>query len=101
MEARKFLGYFVWKITILRQQIIFVSAPRTSIQKLVNIDRRKLVEILVSILKEVIDRFIQLQHHNITSDKWSDQNNERFYYVKQTVENGWRCDITISIFSSP
>jgi hypothetical protein len=22
-EARKFLGYFVWKITILRQKIIF------------------------------------------------------------------------------
>jgi hypothetical protein len=22
-EARKFLGYFVWKITILRKQIIF------------------------------------------------------------------------------
>ena len=29
-----------------------------SIQKLINIDRRKLVEILVLILKEVIDRFI-------------------------------------------
>jgi hypothetical protein len=27
-------------------------------------------------------------HHNITSDKLSDQNNERFYHVKQTVENG-------------
>ena len=40
--------------------------------------------------------FMQFQHHNnITSDKWSDQNNERFYHVKQTVENGWRCDITI------
>ena len=23
MEARKFVGYFVWKITILRQKIIF------------------------------------------------------------------------------
>jgi hypothetical protein len=31
--------------------------------------------------------FIQFQHHNITFDKWSDQNNERFYDVKQTVEN--------------
>ena len=31
--------------------------------------------------------FIQFQHHNITSDKWSDQNNKRFYHVKQTVEN--------------
>ena len=31
--------------------------------------------------------FMQFQHHNITSDKWSDQNNERFYHVKQTVEN--------------
>jgi hypothetical protein len=29
-----------------------------SIQKLINIDRRKLVDILVLILKEVIDRFI-------------------------------------------
>jgi hypothetical protein len=29
-----------------------------SIQKLINIDRRKLVEMLVLILKEVIDRFI-------------------------------------------
>jgi hypothetical protein len=29
-----------------------------SIQKLINIDRRKLVEILVLILKGVIDRFI-------------------------------------------
>jgi hypothetical protein len=25
--------------------------------------------------------------HNITSDKLSDQNNEKFYHVKQTVEN--------------
>jgi hypothetical protein len=33
--------------------------------------------------------FMQFQHHNITTDKWSDQNNERFYHVKQTVENGW------------
>ena len=31
--------------------------------------------------------FMQFQHHNITSDKWRDQNNERFYHVKQTVEN--------------
>ena len=31
--------------------------------------------------------FMQFQHHNITSDKWSDQNNDRFYHVKQTVEN--------------
>ena len=31
--------------------------------------------------------FMQFQRHNITSDKWSDQNNERFYHVKQTVEN--------------
>ena len=31
--------------------------------------------------------FMQFQHHNITSDKFSDQNNERFYQVKQTVEN--------------
>ena len=31
--------------------------------------------------------FMQFQHHNITSEKWSDQNNERFYHVKQTVEN--------------
>ena len=31
--------------------------------------------------------FMQFQHHNITSDKLSDQNYERFYHVKQTVEN--------------
>ena len=31
--------------------------------------------------------FMQFQHHNITPDKLSDQNNERFYHVKQTVEN--------------
>jgi hypothetical protein len=31
--------------------------------------------------------FMQFQHHNITSDKLSDQNNERFYHMKQTVEN--------------
>ena len=31
--------------------------------------------------------FMQFQHHNITSNKLSDQNNERFYHVKQTVEN--------------
>ena len=30
---------------------------------------------------------MQFQHHSITSDKLSDQNNERFYHVKQTVEN--------------
>ena len=44
---------------------------------------------------DFLTSFMQFQHHNITSDKWSDQNNERFYHVKQTVENGWRCDITI------
>ena len=31
--------------------------------------------------------FMQFQHHIITSDKLRDQNNERFYHVKQTVEN--------------
>ena len=31
--------------------------------------------------------FMQFQHQNITSDKWSDQNNERFYHVKQTIGN--------------
>ena len=31
--------------------------------------------------------FMQFQHHNITSDKLSDQNNEKCYHVKQTVEN--------------
>ena len=31
--------------------------------------------------------FMQFQHHNITSDKLSDQNNVRFYHEKQTVEN--------------
>jgi hypothetical protein len=43
---------------------------------------------------------MQFQHHNITSDKWSDQNNE-ISSCETTVENrgpskiGWRCDITI------
>jgi hypothetical protein len=55
------------------------SAPGTSIQKLINIDRRKLVEILVWYVvltfKDDIFRsdfmrsFMQFQHHNITSDK--------------------------------
>jgi hypothetical protein len=31
--------------------------------------------------------FMQFQHHNITSDKLIEQNNEKFYHVKQTVEN--------------
>ena len=31
--------------------------------------------------------FMQFQHHNITSDKLSEQNNERCYHVKHTVEN--------------
>ena len=30
--------------------------------------------------------FLQFQHHNITSDKWSEQYNEIFYHVKQTVQ---------------
>jgi hypothetical protein len=30
--------------------------------------------------------FMQFQQHNITSDKLIDQNNERIYHVKQTVE---------------
>jgi hypothetical protein len=30
--------------------------------------------------------FLQFQHHNITADKWSDQNNEIFNHVKQNVE---------------
>ena len=29
--------------------------------------------------------FMQFQHHNITSDKLSDQINEIFFHVKQTV----------------
>jgi hypothetical protein len=40
--------------------------------------------------REIIDflrSFMQFQHHNIASDKWSDQINWRFYHVKQTVEN--------------
>jgi hypothetical protein len=36
---------------------------------------------------DFLKSFMQFQHHNITSDKWSDQNNERFYHVKQTIEN--------------
>ena len=31
--------------------------------------------------------FMQFQHHNINFDKLSDQNNERFYHKKQTIEN--------------
>jgi hypothetical protein len=30
--------------------------------------------------------FLQFQHHNITSDKWSEQYNEIFHHVKQTVQ---------------
>jgi hypothetical protein len=37
---------------------------------------------------DFMSSFMQFQHHNITSDKLSDQNNERFYHEKQTVENG-------------
>ena len=33
---------------------------------------------------------MQFQHHNITDDKLSDQNNERFYHVKQTSKTGDR-----------
>ena len=51
--------------------------------------------VVLSFKNEIFRSFVQFQHHNIASDKWSDQNNERFYHVKQTVENGWRCDITI------
>ena len=41
--------------------------------------------------------FMQFQYHNITSDKLTDQNNERFNHVKQTSKTGDRrkCDITI------
>jgi hypothetical protein len=42
----------------LRNMFLFLKSIHISIQKLINIDRRKLVEILVLILKEVIDRFI-------------------------------------------
>ena len=34
--------------------------------------------------------FKQFQHHNITSDKLSDQNNERFYHERQTSKTGDR-----------
>ena len=62
---------------------------------------REIIDVVVLTFKDDIFRsdflrsFMQFQHHNITSDKWNEQNNERFYHVKQTVENGWRCDITI------
>ena len=36
---------------------------------------------------DFMSSFMQFQHHNITSDKLRDQNNERLYHVKQTVEN--------------
>ena len=32
----------------------------------------------------------QFQHHNITSDKLINQNNEKFYHVKQTPKTGDR-----------
>ena len=52
-------------------------------------------------ISDFLRSFMQCQHHNITSDKWSDQNNERFLSretnrrKQETVENGWFCDITI------
>ena len=33
---------------------------------------------------------MQFQHHNITSDKLSDQNNERFYHVNKPSKTGHR-----------
>jgi hypothetical protein len=43
---------------------------------------------------------MQFQHHNITSDKWSDQNNERFYHVKKSYcLHDWQT-IFIILFSS-
>jgi hypothetical protein len=62
---------------------------------------------VVLTFKDVIFRsdflrsFMQFQHHNITSDKWSDQHNEIFLSreanrrKQETVENWWRCDIAI------
>ena len=38
-------------------------------------------------ISDFMRSFMQFQHHNITSDKLSDQNNERFYHEKHTVEN--------------
>jgi predicted transposase YdaD len=32
--------------------------------------------------------FMQFQHHNITSDKLIEQNNEKFYHVKQIPHSG-------------
>ena len=34
------------------------------------------------------------------SDLWTDQHNVRLYTVKQNVENGWRYDILISVYSN-
>jgi hypothetical protein len=51
---------------------------------------------IVLIFKDAIFRsdfmrsFMQFQHHNITSDKLSDQNNEKCYHVKQTSKTGDR-----------
>jgi sialic acid synthase SpsE len=42
---------------------------------------------LISGIKICSAALVKFQHHNITSDNLSDQNNEIFYYVKQTVEN--------------
>jgi hypothetical protein len=35
------------------------------------------------------DGFPLFQHHNVTSDIWTDHNNARFYQVKETIESTW------------
>ena len=46
------------------------------------------------------DHFTLFQHHTMISDLWTDQHNVRLYTVKQNVENGWRYDILISVYSN-
>ena len=43
--------------------------------------------VVLSFKDDIFRSFVQFHHHNITSDKWSDQNNDRFYHMKQIVEN--------------
>ena len=43
--------------------------------------------VVLTFKADIFRSFMQFQHHNITSDKLSDQNNAKFYHVKQIVEN--------------
>jgi hypothetical protein len=56
VRLKKCLKQFKYDKVLLSKDNVHIEV--ISIQKLINIDRRKLVDILVLILKEVIDRFI-------------------------------------------